>query len=112
MSKPATPKQSEASFQRQVIQYARLMGFKVAHFRPGRTANGNWRTPVQADGAGFPDLVCVRERVVFIELKRDGGRVRPQQTAWLEALAAAGAEAYLWAPSQWAEIERVLGRKP
>jgi hypothetical protein len=48
-------------------------GWRAAHFRPARTAKG-WRTPVAADGAGFPDLVLVRRtRIVAAELK--SGRV-------------------------------------
>jgi hypothetical protein len=45
---------SEAAFTDAVIELARLGGWRVAHFRPARTASG-WRTPVQGDGAGFPD---------------------------------------------------------
>lgn len=48
---------------------ARINGWTCAHFRPARTEHG-WRTAVQADGAGFPDWVLVRERVIFVELKR------------------------------------------
>jgi hypothetical protein len=55
------PPPTEREFQRQVIDLARLLGWRCAHFRPGRTARG-WRTPVQADGAGFPDLQPVRAR--------------------------------------------------
>jgi hypothetical protein len=46
----------EQSFQSVVIEVARLTGWRVAHFRAARTAHG-WRTPVTADGAGWPDLV-------------------------------------------------------
>ena len=46
---------SERELQDAVIQLARLLGWRVAHFRPAMTTRG-WRTPVSADGAGFPDL--------------------------------------------------------
>jgi hypothetical protein len=37
--------------------------------------------------AGLPDLVLVKPpRVVFLELKSDKGRVRPEQQIWLDAL--------------------------
>ncbi len=60
--------------------------------------------------AGFPDMVLVRERVVFVELKTMKGRVSPKQLEWHEALIAGGAEAYIWRPADWnsGEIERLL----
>jgi hypothetical protein len=61
--------------------------------------------------SGFPDLCLVRDRVVFAELKGERTRVTREQERWLDALDAAGAEVYLWRPADWAEIERVLGRR-
>jgi hypothetical protein len=58
--------------------------------------------------SGFPDLVLVRERVLFVELKGERTRVTREQQQWLEALRAAGAETYLWRPDDWDEIQRVL----
>lgn len=101
----------ERDFQAQVIQLAHIFGWRIAHFRPAKTSHG-WRTAVGADGAGFPDLVLARDRVVFIELKSDTGRLRDDQTAWHEALTAAGAEAYVFRPSQWDELQAVLSRAP
>ena len=51
---------SEKTFQRQVIDLLHLFGYRVAHFMPAMNAKGQWRTPVSADGKGFPDLVAVR----------------------------------------------------
>jgi hypothetical protein len=52
---------SEAQFQQQVIDLARLCGYRVAHFRTVRVQRKGgsvyYTTPVQADGAGWPDLV-------------------------------------------------------
>jgi VRR-NUC domain len=100
----------ERDFQATVIDTAGLTGWRVAHFRPARTERG-WRTPVEAGGAGFPDLVLVRDRVVFAELKGARTRVTGEQQAWLDALARAGAETHLWRPWDWDEIERVLGER-
>lgn len=60
--------------------------------------------------AGFPDLVLVRERIVYAELKTTKGKLSPSQAAWMEALRAAGGEVYLWRPCCWnsGEIEAVL----
>lgn len=99
---------SEAEFLRQVIQLARLLNWKVAHFRPGLNRRGRWSTAVQGDGAGFPDLVLVRERVIAAELKVGRGRLTAAQGEWLTAFRAAGVAAYQWTPTNWPEIEAVL----
>ena len=108
--KAITPPETEAGFQEAVMALAHTQGWLVAHFRPARTDQG-WRTPVAAEGAGFPDLVLVRDRVIFAELKTERGRVRPEQQRWLDALAGAGAEAVLWRPSDWETIVDVLARR-
>src|SRR5262245_31539583 len=101
---------TEREFQRQVIELAKLCGFRVAHFRPARTARG-WRTPVEGDGAGFPDLVLLRGAVLLVaELKSDTGTLTPAQSGWLSAFAEAGVLAYVWAPRDWEHIKRVLAR--
>lgn len=100
---------TEQEFQQQVIDLGHLLGWRVAHFRPAQTAKG-WRTPATADGKGFPDLVLVRERVIFAELKTDRGKLTDDQAAWLAALAHAGAEAYIWRPSEFDAVEHHLRR--
>lgn len=59
---------------------------------------------------GFPDLVLVRDSVIFAELKRSTGRVRPEQVEWMEQLAQAGAEVYLWRPRDIEEVRATLLR--
>jgi len=76
---------TETAFQAQVIELAHICQWRVAHFRPAQTRHG-WRTPVQADGKGFPDLVLVRDRVIFAELKRDRANPNADQWAWLLGL--------------------------
>ncbi len=102
---------NEAEFQQQVIDYAHSHGWLVAHFRSVKvqTRSGiRYQTPVQADGAGFPDLVMVRERIVYAELKSAKGKHTPAQERWLQVLTDADGEAYLWFPSDWSNIERLL----
>ena len=49
---------------------------------------------------GFPDLVvCGLGGVLFRELKTQRGTVKPEQQAWLDTLAAAGADAGVWRPA-------------
>lgn len=98
----------EADWQKRVIKFARACGWRVAHFTAAKSARGRWVTPVAADGAGFPDLVLVRDRVVFAELKRDGGRLRVEQEVWGAALEQAGAEFFVWMPRDWDEVKEVL----
>ena len=107
---------TEKQFQRQVIQFARMCGWRIAHFRPAQNSKGQWRTPVAADGKGFPDLVLVRGvNLIFAELKTDKGRLQPEQKQWLEALdtvgmiAARAVKTVVWRPENWDEIERILG---
>lgn len=102
---------TEAELQAAVIELAQWNGWKVAHFRPAQNSRGDWRTPVAADGKGFPDLVMVsRFGVLVIELKAENGRLRPAQRAWLEAMDEAGVRNEVWRPSDWTsgKIERIL----
>jgi len=108
---------SEEQLQKAVIDCARLLGWRVAHFRPARVMRGGretWETPVAADGKGFPDLVLVsrrQRRLMFVELKADKGVVSHDQAAWLaDLIRCDGVDAHVWRPQDWieGEIERVL----
>jgi len=94
---------SEKDWQRQVVELARLVGWQhVYHTHDSRRS-----------AHGFPDLALVRERLILVELKRETTRPTDAQTDWLTALAAAGAEVYLWRPSDLDEIGQILaGRVP
>jgi VRR-NUC domain len=99
----------EQSFQSVVVEVARLAGWRVAHFQAARTAQG-WRTPVTADGAGWPDLVLVRPpRLIFAELKSETGQVKPLQTEWLDVLRLLPqVEVFVWRPSDWGDLVAIL----
>jgi hypothetical protein len=102
---------TEAEFTRMVLELARLHGWRVLHLRPARTLRGGWRTAVQGDGVGWPDIFAVRDGVILAaELKVGNGRPSPAQTAWLKALRAAGIAASVWRPSMWDVIEKALSR--
>lgn len=102
---------TEKEFQKQVIELAQLFGWRVAHFRAARVIRGgteSWRTPVEADGAGFPDLVLAKGgRVLFVELKTDSGLsgLSDAQRDWLAAL---GPQAVVWRPADWETIEATI----
>jgi len=98
-------KLTEKQFQEQVIDLAHIYHWKVAHFRPAQTSKG-WRTPVGADGKGFPDLVLARKgQVLFIELKSDDGKVTEEQREWLNEL-----DGILWRPQDLETIAKVVLR--
>jgi VRR-NUC domain len=90
---------SEAELQALLAEVAELAGWWRAHFRPARTVHG-WRTPGQYEaGAGWPDLVLVRDCVLVWELKSGKGKVDPAQQAWLDAWAGAGVETAVVTPA-------------
>ncbi len=94
------PRMSEADLLRSVIDLANLLGLRVHHSRPARTAHG-WRTPISGH-AGLPDLVIVGAGgVLWRELKSATGRLSPDQIVWLKALAAAGQDVDVWRPALW-----------
>lgn len=90
----------ERDFQQTVIDLARLRGFLVYHPFDSRRSE-----------PGFPDLTIVgKGRCLFVELKTEGGRLRKEQRVWRDALEATeGVEYFLWRPSDWEEVVRVLG---
>ena len=96
---PPPPFDSEKSFMAEVIRAARRHGWnRIYHTHDSRKS-----------AAGFPDLVIVRERVVWAELKTEEGQLSAEQANWIEDLRAAGQEVYVWRPSDWPELLRVLG---
>jgi VRR-NUC domain len=103
---------TEADWSRRVLDCARLFKWRTAHFRPAQTAKG-WRTPVQGDGRGWPDLVLLRPpRLILAELKSDTGRVSPEQSDWIAQLAEVpGIEVAIWRPSDWQSVYETLARE-
>jgi VRR-NUC domain len=95
----------EKDFQKTVIEYAEHRGWKTSHHRPGFARAGKF---VTLASPGFPDLVLARDRLVFMELKAKGLKLRPEQQEWFEALRHAGVECYVVNPQSWALIEKVL----
>jgi len=96
----AASEQSEKEFQSQVIRLAGLHGWLTYHTFSSR------RSP-----SGFPDLVLAhpgRGKLLFAELKRQGGGLTDAQYHWLVVLRMAGQDVRLWRPGDWPEIERVL----
>lgn len=109
------PPMTEDELKSGVIDCGQALRWLVAHFRSAETAKG-WRTAVEADGAGFPDLCMVHQeqhRILFIELKTARGELRLEQQMWLATLMCAtgdNVEVDVWRPDDWTSgrIEQVL----
>ncbi len=98
MKPQALPKITEKTFQAQVEQLARTLGWLCYH---------TWNSIHSAKG--FPDLVLVKHRVIFAELKRsETGKLTADQQMWIDALKAANQEVYVWRPRDWDQIVRIL----
>lgn len=96
--------QSEKDFQQQVKDLARLLGWKTYH-----TLRSKGSDP------GFPDLIMLRKgRMVVAELKREDERPTDAQREWLDEFEGLALPCqlwigvYVWHPSDWATIQRVL----
>ena len=89
----------EKQFQSQIVMVARANGWAVYHTYDSRRSE-----------PGFPDLVLVRDRVLFRELKTDAGRVSKAQKAWGEKLTEAGADFKIWRPRDLKSILKELVR--
>ena len=89
---------TEKQFQRQVVDLAKMLGWKVA-----------WTWNSLHSPKGWPDLVlCRGRRLLHAELKTETGKVTEPQAEWLMALASLPGEVYVWRPSCWNQIEKVL----
>jgi hypothetical protein len=94
---PPPPPPTEKAFTDEVIGLACRLGWMVYHTHDSRRS-----------AAGFPDLVLVRNVVLFADLKTDAGKTTPDQEAWLTALRAAGELAEVWRPKDWPAILSAL----
>lgn len=95
--KPPRNFRDEKDFQWEVIKEARDLGWEEYHTYNSRRSK-----------KGFPDLVLVRERVIFAELKTEDEDLTADQRNWREWLEGAQAEYYLWRPSDWPKIAETL----
>lgn len=105
---------SEAQLQSLAIDTAHRLGWVVARFpaRNTRVAKGKtFNAPLAHETKGYPDVTFVRERMVVIEFKAAGEKLRPEQVVWLDRLLRAGVEAYVVRPADADKIEAVLSAR-
>jgi hypothetical protein len=92
------PQVREDQFQTKILELCNWYRLLVYHTYDSRRSN-----------PGFPDLVIVgKTRVIFAELKSTTGKVSMVQQEWHDKLNAAGAEAYIWRPEDWPQVEQVI----
>lgn len=91
---------TEKAFQVIVVELATTFGYRIFHTFDSRRS-----------APGFPDLVLVRDRVIWAELKSDTGQVSAAQQKWLDALQLAGQEVHLWRPKDLQDIAHVLAKR-
>jgi hypothetical protein len=105
------PQVSEAEWQQQVVDLAKICGWRVLHVYALRRA-GSYRTPTTT--VGWPDLVLVRgERMIVAELKTQKGKLSAEQQGWLDALALVeGVQVFVWRPADQEEVITELTGRP
>lgn len=91
---------TEKQFQAQVICLAKQTGWLVYHTYDSRRCE-----------PGFPDLVLVRDRILFRELKTEKGRLTLHQRNWGEKLKAAGSDYAVWRPADMLLILNSLTKR-
>lgn len=93
---------SERDWQSTVTGLATVMGWWTHHHHDSRRSSEGW-----------PDLVLLRPPdALFVELKTNTGRVRPEQALVLQMLSECGLEVHVWRPRDWEIVRSRLIRKP
>ena len=88
---------TEKRFQYYLVRHAKNRGWLCYHTFDSRRSE-----------PGFPDLVLVRDKILYRELKTNKGRLTRAQKAWGESLTAAGADYAVWRPKEILEILETL----
>lgn len=82
------------------VGIAKVLGWRCYHTLKSRGSE-----------PGFPDWTIVRDRVIFVELKTEKGKLTEAQVMWIGALNAAGAEVYVVRPRHLDAMAWVLGKR-
>ena len=84
---------TEKSFQASVIRVARTLGWLVYHTFDSRRS-----------ASGFPDLVLVRDRILYRELKVGKNKLSPTQKLWRDSIRDAGGDWAEWRDTDMDDI--------
>jgi len=79
----------------------RFIHFTQAYSGGGDGRPGSWKTPIGGDAKGFPDLMMLRpgREIAFAELKKELGKLSPEQLEWQGLLRTLGYDCFVWRPS-------------
>ena len=121
MGKRLTPEEradraiSEKVYQGQITDFAEMYGWEWRHFKDSRKAvkSGNKTFLVgDPEAKGWPDLVLIRApELLIIEVKKELGKVTPEQEHWLGLLDACGVETMVARPSTFEQVRGRLSRR-
>lgn len=92
---------TEKQWQQLVVDFARMHQWWTHHEFDSRRSSEGW-----------PDLVLLRDgEALFVELKREDGKVTAAQAYVLDLLESAGCEVAVWRPSDEAKAFARLSRR-
>jgi hypothetical protein len=81
-------------------------GWRYVHFAPAmvgmaKADGAAWATPVGGQAKGFPDCLMVKpgREIAFAELKKELGKLSPEQEEWIGLLRTLGYDCFVWRPS-------------
>jgi hypothetical protein len=91
---------TEKAFQSDVMQVAKMLGWLCYHTYDSRRS-----------ASGFPDLVLVRERVLFRELKVGKNKLSQSQELWRDSIMDTGGDWAEWRETDMDDIVADLSRR-
>ena len=91
---------TEKAFQSDVMRVAKMLGWLCYHTYDSRRS-----------ASGFPDLVLVRERILYRELKVGKNKLSPTQELWRDSIMDAGGDWAEWRETDMDDIVADLSRK-
>jgi len=91
---------TEKAFQSDVMRVAKMLGWLCYHTYDSRRS-----------ASGFPDLVLVRERILYRELKVGKNKLSPTQELWRDSIMDAGGDWAEWRETDMDDIVADLSRR-
>ena len=99
---------TESDLMESIMQYAELKGWAYMHAYDSRRVKCYHPDMPEAKG-GFPDLMLIRDnRLLFVEVKAEWGRLTVRQERWADSIRKAQIECAIVRPSNWDEFRKVL----
>lgn len=93
---------TEKDWQAQIIEVLNRFKYRVFHEYDSRR-----------NQPGYPDLAALHNAgdFFFVELKREMGKLTPEQIEVIAALERAGVTVFVWRPSQFDEVVTILQQR-